>query len=116
MHTLYVLLRRAKTLSERCFSKLEMFTLLIAGLAHDVGHRGLTNGFLSRTDDVLAMTYNHKAVQEMVSARKGIRGLSSLGMDCCECCGGREAAFRATYVRHGVRQEPWWRVIAPIGE
>lgn len=63
-----VLLTRARSFRLRYLSRLDVFSLMVASLAHDVGHKGLSNAFLVRTRDVLAMTYNDVGVQEKLHA------------------------------------------------
>eukprot|EP00929_Paragymnodinium_shiwhaense_P089005 TRINITY_DN49278_c0_g1_i2.p1 TRINITY_DN49278_c0_g1~~TRINITY_DN49278_c0_g1_i2.p1 ORF type:complete len:886 (+),score=216.87 TRINITY_DN49278_c0_g1_i2:176-2833(+) len=50
------------------FSPLEQFGMLIAAIAHDVGHPGVNNIFLSETSHDLAMTYNDKSPLENMHA------------------------------------------------
>lgn len=47
-------------------SSLELFSCVIACLAHDVGHRGKTNRFLILSKDSIALRYNDFSVQEMM--------------------------------------------------
>lgn len=44
--------------------ELEMFSILIAGFAHDVGHNGYTNTFHINTSSDLAVRYNDISVLE----------------------------------------------------
>lgn len=46
------------TNSEQFLDELEQFSLLIAAVAHDVGHPGVNNGFLSEVGHELALQYN----------------------------------------------------------
>lgn len=55
----------------RCgnFLELEIFALVTAALAHDVGHLGLNNAFLIQSQDQLAKVYNdHSVLENMHSA------------------------------------------------
>ena len=45
-------------------TQLEMFSLLVAALVHDMDHPGVTNAYLIATRDPLAMTYNDESVLE----------------------------------------------------
>ncbi|CAK8998147.1 unnamed protein product [Durusdinium trenchii] len=45
-------------------SNLEQFSLLVAGLGHDIGHMGLNNVFLSEVGHELAIKYNDKSPLE----------------------------------------------------
>ncbi|CAG9467299.1 unnamed protein product [Pedinophyceae sp. YPF-701] len=46
------------------WSKLDKLCVLVAALAHDLGHLGLTNDFLINTGHPLAVTYNDVSPQE----------------------------------------------------
>jgi len=46
------------------FTMPEQFSLLIAGLAHDVGHPGVNNGFLTEVQDEIAIRYNDRSPLE----------------------------------------------------
>jgi len=55
----------------RCgnFLELEVFALVTAALAHDVGHPGFNNAFLVQSQDPLAKVYNdHSVLENMHSA------------------------------------------------
>lgn len=47
-----------------CFNVWERFTLMVAAIAHDAGHLGVSNQFLMATRDPLAIQYNFDSVQE----------------------------------------------------
>jgi len=49
-------------------SDIELMSLVIAALAHDVGHPGFTNRYLVNTRDSLAIEYNDLSVLEMMHA------------------------------------------------
>ena len=50
--------------ADKFLSHLEQFSLLVAGLGHDIGHLGLNNGFLSEVGHELAIKYNDKSPLE----------------------------------------------------
>merc|ERR1719469_162854 len=52
------------------FTDLEQFTLLIAGIAHDVGHPGVNNGFLAEVGHELALQYNDRSPLENMHCAK----------------------------------------------
>jgi len=56
--------------SEAYLSDLEQFSLLIAGIAHDVGHPGVNNGFLSEVGHELALQYNDRSPLENMHCAK----------------------------------------------
>jgi len=49
---------------EQVFSQAEEFALLVAALCHDIGHIGFNNGFLTETQQELAVRYNDKSPLE----------------------------------------------------
>ena len=57
---LYILLVRESV----DMTQLEMFSLLVAALVHDMDHPGVTNAYLIATRDPLALTYNDESVLE----------------------------------------------------
>ena len=52
----------------RCghFLDLEVFSLFIASIGHDISHPGVNNAFLINNSDPLALKYNDKSVLEMM--------------------------------------------------
>merc|ERR1719198_2507193 len=50
--------------SEHFLVELEQFALLIAAIAHDLGHPGVNNGFLSEVGHELALQYNDRSPLE----------------------------------------------------
>eukprot|EP00667_Euglena_gracilis_P001276 EG_transcript_1276 len=52
-HMLFVFMHTLEP--ELCLSPLEKFVLLVTALVHDVGHEGLNNPFMRRTNDPLAL-------------------------------------------------------------
>eukprot|EP00929_Paragymnodinium_shiwhaense_P117912 TRINITY_DN8939_c0_g8_i1.p1 TRINITY_DN8939_c0_g8~~TRINITY_DN8939_c0_g8_i1.p1 ORF type:complete len:930 (-),score=262.85 TRINITY_DN8939_c0_g8_i1:239-3028(-) len=56
--------------SEAFLNPLEQFSLLIAGLGHDLGHPGVNNGFLTEVRHELALQYNDKSPLENMHCSK----------------------------------------------
>jgi len=52
------------TCSDLFLSELEQYALLIAAVAHDIGHPGVNNGFLSEVGHELALQYNDRSPLE----------------------------------------------------
>ena len=62
MHTTYRLMMVSKL--HLVLSDLEAFSMLVAAIAHDVGHIGVNNAFLVKTRHDLAMLHNDKSPLE----------------------------------------------------
>merc|ERR1719420_1509827 len=56
--------------SENFLTDLEQFALLVASTAHDVGHPGVNNGFLSEVGHELALQYNDRSPLENMHCAK----------------------------------------------
>jgi len=56
--------------SEAFLTELEQYALLIAAIAHDVGHPGVNNGFLSEVSHELALQYNDRSPLENMHCAK----------------------------------------------
>jgi len=56
--------------SEAFLTELEQHALLIASLAHDLGHPGVNNGFLSEVGNDLALLYNDRSPLENMHCAK----------------------------------------------
>jgi cAMP-specific phosphodiesterase 4 len=56
--------------SEQFMGELEQFSLLIAAVAHDIGHPGVNNGFLSEVGHELALEYNDRSPLENMHCAK----------------------------------------------
>lgn len=56
MHTSYRLVMIPQL--NKLLSRLEMFSLLVAAISHDVGHIGVTNMFLVKSKHELALKHN----------------------------------------------------------
>jgi len=61
-HTMYRLIMVSRL--NAVFTELEVFSMLIAAIAHDVGHPGVNNAFLVKSRHELAMTHNDKSPLE----------------------------------------------------
>eukprot|EP00438_Fugacium_kawagutii_P032995 Skav236187 [mRNA] locus=scaffold3111:101440:106041:+ [translate_table: standard] len=61
--------------ADKFLSNLEQFSLLVAGLGHDIGHLGLNNGFLSEVGHELAIKYNDKSPLENIRSFLRVRGI-----------------------------------------
>ena len=61
-HTTYLYILAVK--DEVNMTPIEMFSLLVAALVHDMDHPGLTNAYLIATRDNIALTYNDESVLE----------------------------------------------------
>merc|ERR1712232_1540733 len=56
--------------SETFLQEIEQYSLLIAAVAHDLGHPGVNNGFLSEVSHELALQYNDKSPLENMHCAK----------------------------------------------
>mmetsp|Transcript_34038 Transcript_34038/g.86106 ORF Transcript_34038/g.86106 Transcript_34038/m.86106 type:complete len:897 (-) Transcript_34038:184-2874(-) len=56
--------------SESFLTDLEQYVLLVAGVAHDLGHPGVNNGFLSEVGHELALQYNDRSPLENMHCAK----------------------------------------------
>lgn len=55
------------------FLEIDVFSLVVAALCHDIGHPGVNNSFLIATSDPLAFKYNDQSVLENMHANKAFR-------------------------------------------
>lgn len=62
-YSMFDFLVRAKSFRRKHLTRLDLFSLMVASIAHDMGHRGVSNSHLVKTRDVLAMTYNDSSPQ-----------------------------------------------------
>ena len=62
-HTVFMVLRNLPDAIANEVDKLEVLALMLATLAHDVGHRGFTNAHLIKIGDTVALTYNDASPQ-----------------------------------------------------
>eukprot|EP00049_Salpingoeca_infusionum_P018482 m.357411 g.357411 ORF g.357411 m.357411 type:complete len:605 (-) comp17822_c0_seq1:2045-3859(-) len=63
------------------FSKLHLFSALVAAAGHDVGHPGYNNQFLMATNDSLALLYNDHSVLENHHCALTFKALREPGCD-----------------------------------
>jgi cAMP-specific phosphodiesterase 4 len=56
--------------SEGYLTDLEQFSLLVSAVAHDVGHPGVNNGFLSEVGHEVALMYNDRSCLENMHCAK----------------------------------------------
>jgi hypothetical protein len=56
--------------SHAFLSELEQFSLLIAGISHDLGHPGVNNGFLAEVGHEIALQYNDRSPLENMHCAK----------------------------------------------
>merc|ERR1719199_238049 len=56
--------------SENFLNELEQFSLLVGACAHDLGHPGVNNGFLSEVGHELALQYNDRSPLENMHCAK----------------------------------------------
>lgn len=68
LHTTSRLMRIIQ--SEHFLNELEQFAILIAACAHDLGHPGVNNGFLSEVGHELALQYNDRSPLENMHCSK----------------------------------------------
>lgn len=61
VHASFILLRSVR---QPQFSKLEVFSLLLSAVVHDIAHPGVTNDFLARTRHPIAMTHGSEGPNE----------------------------------------------------
>ncbi|KAH7331498.1 hypothetical protein KP509_20G036700 [Ceratopteris richardii] len=73
LHAAYLILTLVE--AQNMLNTLEIFALLLAALCHDVDHPGLTNSFLSVTNDPLAIRYNDISILESHHASTTIKTL-----------------------------------------
>lgn len=59
------------------FTDLELFAMVLAAILHDVAHPGLSNSFLSRTQDEQALMYNDQSSNEALSLSIGFKILQA---------------------------------------
>lgn len=68
LHTTYVMINLAWDFIEEHLRAIDLFSLMVGALAHDMHHTGVSNLFLCRTEHALAIAYNDKSVQENMHA------------------------------------------------
>ncbi len=60
--------------------KIDLLSLIIASLIHDIGHPGVNNNYLINTRNELANTYNDKSVLENFHVAEGFRIMNSFNI------------------------------------
>merc|ERR550537_1172853 len=80
-----------RTCPKLACSPLQQAALLVAAAIHDVGHRALTNDFLVKEGDPLAIRYNDKSVQEHFHVATGFETMRKPG---CNILAGMDAEDR----------------------
>ena len=60
--------------------KIDLLSLVIASLIHDIGHPGVNNNYLINTRNELANTYNDKSVLENFHVAEGFRIMNSFNI------------------------------------
>ena len=63
-HTLFLILTKVETWARTYLTPLDVFCLMVGAVAHDMGHRGVSNDHICKVKDVLALTYNDISPQE----------------------------------------------------
>lgn len=66
MHVCYLLITRCK--ADEFLESFNIFSILVAALAHDLGHDGFNNAFHAAAESELAVTYNSVSILENYSA------------------------------------------------
>lgn len=64
MHTCYLLSQTTKV--RQSLSSFKIFTIVLSGLCHDVGHTGFTNLFEIASQSKKAILYNDSSVNSML--------------------------------------------------
>ena len=64
LQTLFIYLSKSKVIDYLLLNKLDILSLLIAGICHDVGHKGYNNDYHIKTFSDLAILYNDKSILE----------------------------------------------------
>lgn len=69
--------------TERCskLTPLEKFSMLIAGLGHDLGHDGVNTGFHVASTSEMAMRYNDRSPLENMHAYELFDAMRQTGCD-----------------------------------
>ena len=64
LQTLFIYLYKSRAIDFLYLNKLDILSLLVAGVCHDVGHKGYNNDYQIKMYTDLAITYNDKSVLE----------------------------------------------------
>ena len=71
--------------------RVELLAALLAAAAHDVGHGGVSNSFLTATRAPLALRYNDSSVLESFHASTALTLLAQPGCDLCAAMSAEQA-------------------------
>ena len=64
LQTLFIYLYKSRVIDFLYLNKLDILSLLVAGVCHDVGHKGYNNDYQIKMYTDLAITYNDKSILE----------------------------------------------------
>ena len=64
LQTLFIYLYKSRAIDFLYLNKLDILSLLVAGVCHDVGHKGYNNDYQIKMYTDLAITYNDKSILE----------------------------------------------------
>ena len=64
LQTLFIYISKSNAIDYLFLNKLDIISLLVAGVCHDVGHKGYNNDYQIKMYTDLAITYNDKSILE----------------------------------------------------
>ena len=64
LQTLFIYISKSNAIDYLFLNKLDIISLLVAGICHDVGHKGYNNEYQMKMYTDLAITYNDKSILE----------------------------------------------------
>ncbi len=64
LQTLFIYISKSNAIDYLFLNKLDIISLLVAGVCHDVGHKGYNNEYQMKMYTDLAITYNDKSILE----------------------------------------------------
>ncbi len=76
LQTCYIIISKGNLLSKKIFSALDMSSLLIASIIHDINHPGLSNAYQKNKKTEIGLLYNESPLENM-HINKGIEILES---------------------------------------
>lgn len=99
-HTLFTYIYYAEEFEAKLkISKLDMMTLLVAGLCHDIGHPGYNNSFHINSLSSFAVSYNDKSVLENFHSAEATRILMEPDLNFLDCLEGSQfKRFRKQFI------------------